>query len=118
MKLLYWLRVHWKLWLRRHFTIASFCKECGRDVRDFDAPYEAWARIAPLIKLGTVLCYECFCDACEAAGVYYGGCWRLVALNAETKSTPPIPARPLPAPMVCGAAPCRYPECGCRQVIV
>jgi hypothetical protein len=49
--------------------VDSFCKQCGRDVRDFIAPDEIWELISSKIKNGNVLCYECFCDKCEEIGL-------------------------------------------------
>jgi hypothetical protein len=69
MKLLYFLRVKYKLLKRKFMLVDSFCKECGRDVRDFVAPDEVWKRIESKIKYGNVLCYECFCDKCGEVGL-------------------------------------------------
>jgi hypothetical protein len=55
-------RVWIKLLLRRFFLLPSFCRRCGRKVRDFVADDAAWERVRPLIKHGNTLCYDCFCD--------------------------------------------------------
>ena len=71
-------RLLWKLWLRRHRCIDSFCKVCGRTVHDFIAPDEVWAQVQPHIKRGNVLCYDCFCDLCAKLGL--PSVWRLSPL--------------------------------------
>lgn len=70
-----------KLLLKKIFVIPSFCKVCGKNVRDFTAPEDVWVRIRPYIKLGSVCCYECFCDLCDKANIRYGGTWRLESTN-------------------------------------
>lgn len=65
MKLFYYLRVSYKLFKRRYFTIDSFCKECGRDVHDFSVPDDIWKLIDKTIKHGHILCYDCFCEKCK-----------------------------------------------------
>lgn len=68
------------LWLQAHTTLMdSYCKECGRNVHDFVAPDEVWEKVEPLIKHGTVLCYDCFCEKCKAISVF--PVWRLVPLE-------------------------------------
>jgi len=64
-----WIRLRWKLWLRKWMLIPSFCKNCGVDVRDFTVPDEIWEQIEPHIKRGHTLCYNCFCDVCPKAGL-------------------------------------------------
>lgn len=81
MKGLYRLRVILKLWMRGKLPVNSFCRECGRDVRDFSAPDEAWAKVQPLIRVGNTLCYECFCDLWDRVGGPPG--WRLVPLTDD-----------------------------------
>jgi hypothetical protein len=80
MKVVYWLRVQWKLWLRKHRLVESFCKNCGRDVHDFHAPLSVWEKIH-YIRHGNVLCFDCFCDACQQVGIPYGGAWRLSPID-------------------------------------
>ena len=57
--------LHAKLFLRRFFCLDSFCRRCGRKVRDFSVDDEAWERVRPYIKHGNTLCYNCFCDLCD-----------------------------------------------------
>jgi hypothetical protein len=66
-------RVLLKLALRWALLIPAFCRDCGRDVHDYHAPDAIWARIwgGP----GGVLCYDCFCERCRAAGL--PAVWRL-----------------------------------------
>lgn len=61
------LIVAWKRALSRVRLVPSFCKMCGRDVHDFDAPPDAWA--AAVGDLGTVRCYDCFAEACSRVGI-------------------------------------------------
>ncbi len=70
-----WLRVRVKLILRRFVLLDSFCKHCGRRVHDFAAPDDVWLKVQPSIRLGNVLCYDCFCEACLKVGL--PGVWRL-----------------------------------------
>lgn len=77
MKLFYRLRVWAKLLLRRFVLLNAFCKECGREVQDFIAPNDVWARVEPLIGRGKVLCCDCFCKKCWEAGICTT--WRLVS---------------------------------------
>lgn len=65
MRIFYWLRVSWKLFLRRFRSINSFCKECGRDVHDFVVSDEIWNKVEPHIDRGYILCYDCFCEKCR-----------------------------------------------------
>lgn len=62
------LRVKAKLLLRRITLIPSFCKRCGRDVKDFHAPDDVWCKVESHIPDGSVLCYSCFVDACIELG--------------------------------------------------
>lgn len=83
-----WLRVHYKLFKRKFACgcIDSFCKECGIDVRDFDAPDDVWEKVDPHIKHGHVLCYNCFCDYCNKLKLLKGnnvGCWKLTYLEEK-----------------------------------
>ena len=55
---------------------ASFCKICGRDVRDFIVPDDIWAKVEPHIHIGHTLCYNCFCDICYEIGL--PATWHLV----------------------------------------
>lgn len=77
------LRVLAKLIARRIIPVASFCRSCGRDVRDFSAPDEVWERIRHLIPFrGNTLCYECFVDLTRRAGLRLSN-WRLVPFPDE-----------------------------------
>lgn len=69
-------RVAWKRWLSRRQLIPAFCRDCGRDVRDFHVESATWERVAG--AAGGVLCYDCFADRCPAAGLT--SVWRLVPL--------------------------------------
>jgi len=80
-----WLRrarVAWKRLLSRAKLVPSFCKVCGRDVRDFVAPDDVWERVVG--DRGTVRCYDCFADACARAGLERT--WRLVKLDEQGAS--------------------------------
>jgi hypothetical protein len=70
-------RVAFKLWLSKYKCIASFCKDCGRDVTDFIVPDDVWIKIEPTIKRGRVLCYDCFCEHCRQIGL--PAVWKLEA---------------------------------------
>ena len=59
--------------------MASFCKECGRQVHDFSAPNDVWLKIDPLIKYGHVLCYDCFCEKCKEVGL--PTVWKIISIN-------------------------------------
>lgn len=83
MRLFYGPRVHLKLFRRRFshwFPIDSFCKHCGRDVRDFDAPDDVWEQIEPHIRHGYTLCYDCFCNYCGKLGL--PTVWKLSDMRA------------------------------------
>jgi len=45
LKLWYWLRVNLKLLKSKFFLVPSFCKVCGRDVHDFEAPDDIWGKV-------------------------------------------------------------------------
>lgn len=64
-----WILVHLKLILCRFMCIDSFCKDCGRTVHDFIVPDDIWSIVAPTIRNGRVLCYDCFCEHCNALGL-------------------------------------------------
>jgi len=70
------LRLYLKLLLRRFMLLDAFCKHCGRTVHDFRAPDAVWLKVALSIRHGNVLCYDCFCEACIAAGL--PGTWTLI----------------------------------------
>ena len=40
----------------------SFCKECGIDVRDFNASNEEWNKVQSISKNKNILCWNCYCD--------------------------------------------------------
>ena len=63
-KLINYFHVIFKLFLVRFCNIhlASFCKKCGRQVRDFSVSDDIWEQVEPHIKYGHTLCYNCFCD--------------------------------------------------------
>jgi hypothetical protein len=63
------LKVLYKLMKKKFMIVPSFCKDCGIDVKDFIVPDEIWKQIEPTIKLGNVLCYQCFCKHCENIGL-------------------------------------------------
>lgn len=48
--------------LKLHIRKVSFCKECGIDVRDFDAPDDNWNRVRKYSGGKNVLCWNCYCD--------------------------------------------------------
>lgn len=75
-----WLRLHWKLFLRRFRCIDMFCKQCGRDCWDFAVPNDTWAQVAPHIQHGNVLCYDCFARLAHRLGIATH--WRLEAPHA------------------------------------
>lgn len=64
-----WMRVLAKLSARRITTVWSFCKKCGRGVRDYRVPDDVWSEIEEDIRFGNVLCYGCFADACRERGL-------------------------------------------------
>ena len=67
--MLKFLLVHYKLMRRKFLPTASFCKICGRDVRDFIVPDIIWEMIDPHIKRGHTLCYNCFTNTCRKIGL-------------------------------------------------
>ena len=71
--------LYFKLFLRKFIVMASFCKECGRQVHDFSAPNDVWLKIDPLIKYGHVLCYDCFCEKCKEVGL--PTVWKITSIN-------------------------------------
>ena len=50
------------LLLKLNLRKISFCKECGIDVRDFDAPDIDWNRVSKYTKGKNTLCWNCYCD--------------------------------------------------------
>lgn len=58
------LLVYAKLILRKFILIDSFCKECGRKDEGFYVPDIDWKKVKPFIKLGNVLCLDCFWNIC------------------------------------------------------
>ena len=59
------LRVLIKLFILRLgiYPLASFCKICGHEVRDFHVANHIWKSIERYIPHnGHTLCYDCFCD--------------------------------------------------------
>ena len=48
--------------LRLGLRKVSFCKYCGIDVRDYDAPDDKWGIVFKLSKNKSVLCWNCYCD--------------------------------------------------------
>ncbi|OPY57151.1 MAG: hypothetical protein A4E55_01833 [Pelotomaculum sp. PtaU1.Bin035] len=76
MKLFYYIRVKFKLILKKFFIVPSFCKECGRNVHDFVVDDNIWHKVSRYIKNGHVLCYDCFCEKCRHAGL--PDVWKLV----------------------------------------
>lgn len=63
------MRLIIKLLLKKIWHLDSFCKRCGRKVRDFDAPDELWIKVESRIKYGHTLCYDCFCDMLREIGI-------------------------------------------------
>ena len=63
------IRLYTKLLLRRFILLNSFCKNCGREVHDFSAPDSIWHMVEPTIEHGKMLCYDCFCERCQALGL-------------------------------------------------
>lgn len=51
-----------KVLLKLNIRKVSFCKECGIDVRDFDALDEGWVRVHKFTKGKNILCWNCYCD--------------------------------------------------------
>ena len=68
-----------KILVSKFICINSFCKECGRRVRDFYVEDNIWMQVDPLIKYGHTLCYNCFCEKCEEIGLPF--CWKLSPLK-------------------------------------
>ena len=66
-----------KLFLRKFFSLDSFCKHCGRKVHDFIVEDSVWEQVEPHIKFGHILCYDCFCEVCKKIGL--PAVWRLVS---------------------------------------
>lgn len=79
MKLFCLLRVAYKQLKKRFMMINSFCKQCGRDNHDFMVDDETWGVVAPTIKRGSVLCYDCFSEKCQKLGLPV--VWKLTPLN-------------------------------------
>jgi len=75
----FYLRVFFKLLLRRFMPIASFCKRCGRSVHDFSVPDNIWEQVDKEIRFGHILCYGCFCEICGKLGL--PSVWRLERLD-------------------------------------
>jgi len=61
------VRVLYKLFLVKicNLHLASFCKICGVNVRDFSVSDDIWLKVREHIKFGNTLCYNCFCDICR-----------------------------------------------------
>ena len=56
--------------LSKYLLLNSYCKICGREIRDFIAPSDIWNKVEPHIpNNGHVLCYNCFCDICLKIGI-------------------------------------------------
>lgn len=70
--------VLYKLLKSKITLVNSFCKECGVDVYDFYAPSYIWNKVKLHIKLGNVLCYNCFCKKCRKLGL--PSVWKLTPL--------------------------------------
>ena len=72
-----------KLFKRKYlggvFGINSFCRECGRDVHDFDVDDDIWNKVEPSIKYGNTLCYDCFCEKCKELNLSM--CWSLLPIQ-------------------------------------
>ena len=62
------LRLIYKKSLSKFKAVPSFCKVCGRDIRDFIADDKVWEQVSREIK-GNTLCYNCFCDICSKLGL-------------------------------------------------
>jgi len=74
-----WFQVRVKLIVQRLMLLDSFCKCCGRKVHDFAAPDDVWLKVATRIRVGNVLCYDCFCETALRLGL--PGVWRLEPLE-------------------------------------
>lgn len=59
--------------------LMGFCKRCGVEVRDFQAPDDVWERVQRHPKGGQMLCYNCFSDLCLELGLQPN--WRLVDID-------------------------------------
>jgi len=78
----YRLRVLVKTFLRDHLAmgaISSYCRDCGRNVHDFDAPDWAWQQVWG--DSGGVLCYDCFSERCHKLGI--PPVWSLTNLRSQ-----------------------------------
>jgi len=83
---IYRLRVLVKTLLRDHLAmgaISSYCRDCGRNVHDFDAPDWAWQQVWG--DSGGVLCYDCFSERCHKLGI--PPCWSLTNLRTKDRGT-------------------------------
>ncbi len=78
------LRLRAKMILRRFVLRDSFCKDCGIDLQDFQAPDDIWKQVAP--QPDDVFCYQCFVERCYRAGL--PGMYRLVPLDTEEVPCP------------------------------
>lgn len=63
------IRLWYKRFTGRWMLRASYCKHCGVDIRDFIVSDEVWEQVAPHIKHGHTLCYNCFSDICLEIGL-------------------------------------------------
>ena len=75
------LLLYWKLFCHNILGMhgPSYCKNCGREVRDFSVTDEIWSKVQPHIKHGNTLCYNCFSDVCLKIGLPPN--WRLIDLD-------------------------------------
>jgi hypothetical protein len=64
----YWLRLHYKLFLKRFRCIDSFCKVCGRTAHDFSVSDNVWKQVSPYENGSGILCYDCFCEKTSQKG--------------------------------------------------
>jgi len=69
----------WKVWqwLNHHFLKTyrliedcARCDDCGRNVHDFSASDELWAKVTGHENGGGILCYDCFCDKADRKGIH------------------------------------------------
>lgn len=82
---IFWVvRIYWKFLLLRLRLgpLPLFCKRCGVETRDFQAPDEIWNQVEPHIPHGYVLCYNCFSDLCLKLGLQPN--WKLVDIDLES----------------------------------